>query len=103
MPTPRLVVPGVAAHITQRGIDRGPTFIAEEDFAYYRWALGEAASAARCRVHAYALMTNHVHLLATPEDAPSLGRMMQSLGRRYVRYFNHRYARTGTLWEGRFR
>ena len=100
---PRVVLPGVAAHITQRGIDRGPTFIAAEDFAYYRWALGEAAFGAQCRVHAYALMTNHVHLLATPKDAHGLARMMQSLGRRYVRYFNHRYARTGTLWEGRFR
>ena len=103
MPTPRVVLPGVPAHITQRGVDRGPTFIAEEDFAYYRWALGEAGSAAGCQVHAYALMSNHVHLLATPNDARGLARMMQSLGRRYVRYFNHRYARSGTLWEGRFR
>jgi putative transposase len=103
MPTPRVVLPGIAAHITQRGIDRGPTFLAEEDFAYYRWALGDAASATGCRVHAYALMTNHVHLLTTPTDAQGLARMMQSLGRRYVRYFNHRYGRTGSLWEGRFR
>ena len=103
MPRPRLVLPGVAAHITQRGVDRGPTFIAEEDFAYYRWVLGEASSAAGCRLHAYALMSNHVHLLATPVAAEGLARMMQSLGRRYVRYFNRRYGRTGTLWEGRFR
>src|SRR5687767_6399257 len=103
MPMSRVVLPGVVTHITQRGIDRGPTFIAAEDFAYYRWALGEAAAAARCSVHAYALMTNHVHVLATPKDAYGLARMMQSLGRRYVHYFNHRYARSGTLWEGRFR
>ena len=103
MTTSRIVLPGVPAHITQRGIDRGPTFFAEEDYAYYRWALGEAASSARCRVHAYALMTNHVHLLATPKDAHGLARLMRSLGPRYVRYFNHRYARSGTLWEGRFR
>jgi putative transposase len=103
MPSSRVVVPGVAAHVTQRGVDRGPTFIADEDFACYRSALGEAARKARCRVHAYALMTNHVHLLVTPDDVEGLARLMQSLGRRYVHYFNHRYARTGTLWEGRFR
>jgi putative transposase len=103
MPSPRVVLPNVAAHITQRGVDRGPTFIADEDFAFYRSTLGEAARKAHCRVHAYAFMSNHVHLLATPEDADGLARLMQSLGRRYVRCFNHRYARTGTLWEGRFR
>lgn len=103
MPTPRVVLPGVPTHVTQRGVDRGPTFIADEDFAFYRQALADAARKSGCRVHAYALMTNHVHLLVTPVDATGLARLMQSLGRRYVQHFNRRYARTGTLWEGRFR
>jgi len=90
-------------HITQRGIDRGPTFLGPEDHAYYRWALREAASAHGCAVHAYALMTNHVHLLLTPEASDSAAALLQSIGRRYVRYFNDRYRRTGSLWEGRFR
>lgn len=99
----RAIVPGVPLHITQRGVDRCPTFLAADDFAFYRWALGEACRAAGCAVHAYVLMTNHVHLLVTPADAAAPARMMCSLGRRYVRYFNHRYRRTGTLWEGRYR
>ena len=76
MPTPRIVLPGVTAHVRQRGVDRGPTFIADEDFAFYRLALGVAACKTQCRVHAYALMTNHVHLLVTPSDAEGLARMM---------------------------
>lgn len=54
-------------------------------------------------IHAYVLMTNHVHLLATPEFEESLSKTMQSVGRRYVQYFNHTYQRTGTLWEGRYK
>lgn len=100
---PRLVVPDVPLHITQRGVDRGPTFLIPEDFAFYHWALKESAVHAECAVHAYALMNNHVHLLLTPADVFGPARLMESLGRRYVRYFNDRYRRTGTLWEGRFR
>jgi putative transposase len=104
MPTSsRIVLPGVPLHITQRGVDRGPTFLAPEDHAHFRWLLRHAAARAGCRVHAYVLMDNHVHLLVTPSDAGAAARMMRSLGRRYVRYFNDRYRRTGTLWEGRFR
>jgi putative transposase len=99
----RLVEPGIPLHITHRGVDRSPTFLVDLDFAYYRWALGEASTASRCAVHAYVLMTNHVHLLVTPADREGPSRMMQSIGRRYVRFFNDRYRRTGTLWEGRFR
>ncbi len=65
--------------------------------------LGEAAETHSVDIHAYVLMSNHVHLLVTPEAAQSCGRMMQCLGRRYVRYFNDRIGRTGTLWEGRFK
>ncbi|HYD52785.1 MAG TPA: transposase [Gemmatimonadaceae bacterium] len=99
----RLVVPGLPLHITHRGVDRGPTFLAPEDYAYYWWALREGATAAGCAVHAYVLMTNHVHLLLTPDAVESPATLTRSLGRRYVRYFNDRYRRTGTLWEGRYR
>lgn len=100
---PRIVLPGVPLHITQRGVDRAPTFLAPEDHAYYQWVLRDSAARAGCLVHAYVLMDNHVHLLVTPADAGGTARMMQSVGRRYVRYFNDRYRRTGTLWEGRYR
>lgn len=100
---PRIIVPGTPLHITQRGVDRGRTFLTQEDFAVYLWALRTASEIARCAVHAYVLMTNHVHLLITPEDALGPVRLMQSVGRSYVRYFNDRYDRTGPLWEGRYR
>jgi putative transposase len=99
----RVVIPNVPLHITQRGVDRCPTFLVDEDFAFYRRALKDALTDARCSVHAYVLMTNHVHLLATPMDRDGPARMMRTLGLRYVRYFNDRYRRSGTLWEGRFR
>ena len=100
---PRLVIPKVPLHITQRGVDRCPTFLVDQDFAFYRCALEQSAVEARCAVHAYVLMSNHVHLLVTPADTLGASRLVASLGRRYVRYFNDRYQRTGTLWEGRFR
>jgi putative transposase len=90
-------------HVIQRGNNRQAIFFSGEDrVAYLGWLLA-AARAHSCRIHAYVLMTNHVHLLATPERADSLPRMMQSLGRRYVRYVNDSHRRTGTLWEGRYR
>ena len=101
--TPRLIIPGAPLHVTHRGVDRRPTFLADDDRACYLDALRSAAIAAGCAVHAYVLMTNHVHLLATTDDARGAAAMMQALGTRYVRYFNHRYGRTGTLWEGRYR
>ena len=99
----RVVLPDVPLHVTQRGVDRCPTFLSADDFAFYLCALREASTESRCRIHAYVLMTNHVHLLLTPAGTAAPARMMRSLGRRYVRYFNARYQRTGTLWEGRFR
>lgn len=100
---PRLVVPGLPLHVVQRGNNRTLTFHSDEDFACLRATLLYASRRSGCRVHAYALMPNHVHLLVTPEDTRGPSRLMQIVGRRYVRYFNARYARTGTLWEGRFR
>ena len=100
---PRIVVPGVPLHVTQRGNNRQPIFFADRDYARFLVDLREAAARHACAVHAYVLMTNHVHLLLTPSDTNGPARLMQALGRRYVRYVNLRYARTGTLWEGRFR
>ena len=99
---PRPVIPGVPLHVTQRGNNRVTTFIAPEDYASYRDALHVASRKADCAVHAYVLMSNHVHVLLSPGDPRGPARMMQAIGRRYVRYFNDRYGRTGTLWEGRY-
>ena len=90
-------------HIVQRGINREPCFFAEEDYHCYLHWLEEAARDCRCAIHAYALMTNHVHLLLTPKANGSPARLMQSLGRRYVQYINRFYRRTGSLWEGRYK
>lgn len=100
---PRLVVPGHPHHLIQRGNNRQPIFLDDDDRHRYLSMLREAAHEHQVAIHAYVLMTNHVHLLATPATAESLSRTMQSLGRRYVGWFNHRHERSGTLWEGRFR
>lgn len=103
---PRLDLPGIAQHVVQRGNDRQPCFFADIDRQRYLQDLRELALALGCHVHAYVLMTNHVHLLLTPQQPAALARLMQSLGRRYVRYVryvNDRYHRTGTLWEGRYK
>ena len=90
-------------HVIQRGNDRHAIFFRDDDYARYRDWLVVAAEEYGCTVHAYVLMTNHVHLLVTPATAESLPRTMQSLGRRYVRHINWAHKRTGTLWEGRYR
>ena len=100
---PRPVIAGQPMHITQRGNNRTVTFVAPDDYGRFTQILRVASERAGCVVHAYVLMTNHVHLLVTPSDASGPARLMQSVGIRYVRYFNDRYGRTGTLWEGRFR
>ncbi len=100
---PRLDLAGVPQHIVQRGNDRQACFADDADYLRYRQELGEAAMKHGCHIHAYVLMTNHVHLLVTPHQAGSASRMMQAIGRRYVGSFNVRYSRTGTLWEGRFK
>jgi len=99
----RYFLPDQPLHVIQRGNNRQAIFFAAEDYARYRDWLAEAAARAGCAIHAYVLMTNHVHLLATPARADSLPRMMQLLGRRYVRHVNAAYRRSGTLWEGRYR
>jgi putative transposase len=99
----RFNVPDLPYHVIQRGNDRCVTFGTDQDYAYYLACLQDAMEKTGCTIHAYVLMTNHVHLLVSPVTADGLGRMMQMLGRRYVRHFNDVHRRTGTLWEGRFK
>jgi putative transposase len=90
-------------HLVQRGINREPCFFAEEDYHCYLHWLQKSAADWGCAIHAYVLMTNHVHLLVTPERTDGPARLMQSLGRRYVQYVNRAYKRSGSLWEGRYK
>ena len=99
----RYFVEGQPQHLIQRGNNREPIFVADDDYRFYLECLQEAAERCGSAIHAYVLMTNHTHLLATPEMQSSLPKTMQSVGRRYVQYFNFTYSRTGTLWEGRYK
>jgi len=100
---PRLTLPNVPLHLIQRGNNRQACFVADEDYRNYLDWLREYADKAGCRIHAYVLMTNHVHLLVSAERGSASGEMMKALGQRYVQYFNKTYRRSGTLWEGRYR
>lgn len=100
---PRYFIPNIPQHVVARGIDRQAVFFQDVDYTHYRQALREAAISSGCQVHAYVFMTNHVHLLITPEQPRSLPLMMQAMGRSYVQRLNARYQRTGTLWEGRYK
>jgi putative transposase len=100
---PRLTAPGYPHHVIQRGNNRQGIFAATADYEMLLSLLEEHAGKEGVAIHAYVLMTNHFHLLATPETSEGLPQMMQSIGRRYVRYFNTRQQRTGTLWEGRYK
>ena len=100
---PRLDVPGIPRHVVQRGNDPQICFAAEADCLRYLQKLREASSRHDGAIHAYVLMTNHVHLLVTPNAIDAISRMMQAVGRRYVGSFNARYRRTRILWEGRFK
>lgn len=101
--TPRFELPGVPQHVIQRGNNRAACFFGDADRRFYLRCLADAASRRGCEIHAYVLMTNHVHLLVTPQEAGALGTMMQDLGRRYVRVINTIHGRSGTLWEARFK
>ncbi|MBL1274469.1 MAG: transposase [Ectothiorhodospiraceae bacterium] len=100
---PRFVIPGQPQHVIQRGNNREVIFVTVVDYQFYFEILKEACAKYQCDVHAYVLMTNHVHLLMTPNTDDGISKVMQSLGRRYVQYFNYTYDRTGTLWEGRYK
>ncbi len=99
----RLALAGIPWHIIQRGNNRSACFYAEDDYRKYLDTLKEQAHKFGCAIHAYVLMTNHVHLLLTPARQDSAALMMKHLGQRYVQYVNRAYRRSGTLWEGRFR
>jgi putative transposase len=99
----RLTVTGYPHHIILRGNNRQDIFRSDEDRQFLYQLLLEHSRNQKVDVHAYVLMTNHLHLLVTPQQDGALSKMMQSVGRRYVLYFNRRYDRTGTLWEGRFK
>jgi putative transposase len=100
---PRFNLPGIPQHVIQRGNNRDPCFFTKADYRRYLDDLSQSATQFSCQVHAYVLMTNHVHLLITSTETYGISQMMQALGRRYVCYVNRRYKRTGTLWEGRFK
>ena len=100
---PRLELPDVPLHVYQRGNNRAACFFSELDRRFYLKCLASAALARGCAIHAYVLMTNHVHMLVTPKEAGAVGAMMQDIGRRYVRVINGIHRRTGSLWEGRFK
>ncbi len=100
---PRLTLPGQPHHVIQRGNNRQPIFVDREDREVLLALIGEHASRLQVALHAYVLMDNHFHLLATPSTGDGLPHWMQAVGRRYVRYFNDRHGRSGTLWEGRYR
>ncbi|MCF6338886.1 MAG: transposase [Gammaproteobacteria bacterium] len=99
----RISIPGIPWHIIQRGNNRSAIFFADEDYQLYLHHLKEQAGKYECDIHAYVLMTNHVHLLLTPKQEDSAALLMKNLGQRYVQYINRTYQRSGTLWEGRFR
>jgi putative transposase len=100
---PRFFLPGTPLHVVQRGNNRAAIFIEDPDRAFAYGCIQHAAGAHGVRIHAYVFMTNHIHLLVTPDAADSVPKMMHKLGRLYVDYFNRNHRRTGTLWEGRYK
>lgn len=100
---PRLNLPNIPQHVVQRGNNHQACFFAEQDYLVYLDKLKEYSKKYQVAVHAYVLMTNHVHLLMTPTTEKGVSQLMQSLGRYYVRYVNQTYHRSGTLWEGRYK
>jgi putative transposase len=94
---------GEPHHIIQRGNNRSACFFSEEDYRFYLESVAAVAARYHCVIHAYMLMTNHVHLLATSQNSEGLPLMMRYLGSRYVRYVNSVYQRSGTLWGGRYK
>lgn len=100
---PRFYIPDIPCHVIQRGNNREPIFFQESDYRAYLCWLKEGLEKFGCTLHAYVLMTNHVHLLMTPKLNNSISLVMQHVGRHYVPYINHQYGRSGTLWEGRYK
>ena len=100
---PRLDLPNIPQHVVQRGNNRQPMFFCAEDYVNYLNYLQAGLSKYHCQLYAFVLMTNHVHLLVNSDKAGGVSGLMQAIGRRYVRYINAKYQRTGTLFEGRFK
>jgi putative transposase len=100
---PRFFLPGIPVHIVQRGHSREPVFFEDNDYSAYLHWLQEGAERYKVDIHAYVLMTNHIHILATAHDKDGVSRMMQYIGRRYVPYINHTYGSSGSIWEGRYK
>ncbi len=100
---PRFCPPGIPVHIIQRGNNRQVCFTSDEDIAAYAYWLMEGAIVCDIKIHAWVFMANHVHLLMTPMQNGAISKLMQILGRQYVRRFNYRYARSGALFDGRFK
>ncbi len=100
---PRYQISGQPQHVIQRGNNREIIFVTEKDYHYYLQKLFDGCRKFNCELHAYVLMTNHVHLLMTPASENGISKVMQYIGRYYVKYFNFQYQRTGTLWEGRYK
>lgn len=100
---PRLALPDYPHHVIQRGNNRAAIVATPADYQFLLDLLGDAAQQFDVAIHAYVLMSNHFHLLATPQTVDGLPKMMQAVGRTYVRYFNRVQQRTGTLWEGRYK
>lgn len=100
---PRFALPGHPQHVITRGNNRGIIFADDQDYYFFRDCLAKACIEHEVVIHAYVFMTNHVHFLMTPQTETGISKVMQSVGRRYVQYFNSTYRRSGTLWEGRYK
>ena len=99
----RFKIAGVAQLITQRGNNKQAVFFSEQDYSYYLKILNEAAMQEECQIHAFVLMANHIHLLATPNTPDGISQLMKTTGQRYVSYINKLEKRSGTLWDGRYK
>ena len=100
---PRVELVGVPLHVMQRGVNRSVCFFSDIDRRFYLKCLAKYGALRDCAIHAYILMTNHVHLLVTPRRKGAVSRLMQDIGRTYVRTINAIHGRSGTLWDGRFK
>ena len=100
---PRFYLPNVPVHVVQRGHSREPIFFETQDYVTYLYWIKDSAAKYDIAVHAFVLMTNHVHLLLTPKETTSISLFMQYIGRRYVPYINYKYGKSGSLWEGRYK
>ncbi len=96
-------LPEVPVHVVQRWHNRDPVFVDDAGFSVYLGWLAEAKVEHGCALHAYVLMNNHVHLLVTPEDQDSIGRMLQKVSRHFGPYLHHSYGTSGSIWEGRYK